>query len=88
LASTLVLTFDVQSSKADTFVVIVINEDGSTDHPTAPIATTDNVTYTFTDNIDGSIICHRSNIIIDGAGYVLEGIGIEWSASATRARQN
>lgn len=86
LVGALILTFDVQSSKADTFVVIVINEDGSTDHPTAPITTTDNITYTFTDNINGSIISYRSNTVIDGAGYVLEGFGISLAGQGTYAQ--
>jgi hypothetical protein len=32
------------------------------------IVSGDNVTYTFTDNINGSIIVERNNIVIDGAG--------------------
>ena len=86
LASTLISMSDIQSSKADTFMIIVINEDGSTDHPTAPITTTDNITYTFTDNINGSIVCFRSNTVIDGAGYILEGIGISLAGQGTYAQ--
>lgn len=52
--------------------LIVINIDGSIDPPTVPIFTTDNITYTFTDNINSSIWVLRSNIIIDGNGYTLQ----------------
>jgi parallel beta-helix repeat protein len=53
---------------------ITINADGSFSG-TANIVTVDNVTYTFTDNIDGSIIVERNNIVLDGAGYTLQGGG-------------
>ena len=42
---------------------------------TTQIASVDNVTYTFTDNIDGSIIVERNNIVLDGSGYTLQGGG-------------
>jgi parallel beta-helix repeat protein len=35
----------------------------------------DNVTYTFTADITDSIVVERDNIIIDGAGYTLQGTG-------------
>ena len=54
---------------------IYIRADGSIDPPTAPISTVDNITYTFTDNIYDEIVVQRSNIIIDGAGYTLQGSG-------------
>jgi parallel beta-helix repeat protein len=58
---------------------IIIRADGSIDPPDAPIITYDNVTYTLTDNItstaDGTVV-ERDNIIIDGAGYTLEGSGL------------
>jgi len=57
-----------------------IRADGSIDPPTAPISTVDNVTYTLTDNIarnlpngSSAIVIQRDNIIIDGAGYTLQG---------------
>jgi len=52
---------------------IYIRADGSIDPPTAPISTVDNYTYTFTDNIYDQIVVERSNIIIDGDGYTVEG---------------
>ena len=54
---------------------IYIRADGSIDSPTAPITSADNITYTFTDNINDSIVVERSNIIIDGNGYTLQGSG-------------
>jgi parallel beta-helix repeat protein len=52
---------------------IHIHANGSIDPPTAPITTTDNTTYTFTDNIYDEIIVERNNIIIDGANHTLQG---------------
>jgi parallel beta-helix repeat protein len=56
---------------------IYIRADGSIDPPTAPICSSDNVTYVFTDNIefDKSIFVERDSIVIDGAGYTVEGTG-------------
>lgn len=54
---------------------ISINADGSINPTTAPISTTDNVTYTFTDNINSSIVIERNDTIIDGRGYTLNGTG-------------
>jgi parallel beta-helix repeat protein len=57
--------------------IIFINADGSISPPTAPIFTSDHVTYILTDNINGSIVIRRSNIVIDGNGYTLQGTGVE-----------
>jgi parallel beta-helix repeat protein len=67
------LTFEIQPVKASG--TIYIRADGSIDPPTAPISSFDNVTYTFTDNIYGSIVIERSNIIIDGNRRTLQGPG-------------
>jgi hypothetical protein len=56
------------------FSSVSINADGSIEPSTAPIVCKGNV-YTLTDNISGSIVIHRSNIVIDGAGYTLYGNG-------------
>jgi parallel beta-helix repeat protein len=57
---------------------INIRADGSIDPPAAPISTFDNVTYTLTGNItadaDG-IVIERDNIVVDGAGYTVQGTG-------------
>jgi parallel beta-helix repeat protein len=54
---------------------IYIRADGSIDPASAPISTSDNVTYTFTGNINDSIVVERNNIIIDGTGYTIQGTG-------------
>ena len=58
---------------------IYIRADGSIDPQEAPISTIDNVTYTFTDNINDSIVVERDNIAVDGAGYTVQGTGAEYS---------
>lgn len=58
---------------------IFIHGDGSIDPPDAPISTSDNVTYTLTDNITSpylGITVERDNIIIDGDEYNVQGPGI------------
>src|SRR4030066_683466 len=74
------VTLKVQSVEASgTFY---IRADGSIDPPTAPISTFDNVTYTLTGNItsdaDG-IVVERDNIVVDGAGYTVQGTGASGS---------
>ena len=54
---------------------IYIRADGSVDPSTANIASAYNVTYTFTDDIEDSLVIERGNITIDGAGYQLLGAG-------------
>ena len=76
--SMLSLTFNIQPAKSGWTGTVYIRADGSIDPPDAPITTYDNITYTLTDNITSSadgIIVERSNIIIDGAGYTLQGLG-------------
>jgi parallel beta-helix repeat protein len=73
LISMLILAFDIQPVEASG--TIWIRSDGSVDPDTAPISTVDNVTYTFTDNIYDEIVVERSNIIVDGNGYTLQGSG-------------
>jgi len=61
---------------ANTNRPIHIRADGSVDPSTAPISSMDNVTYTFNWNINNSIVVERSNVIIDGNGYTLQGSGL------------
>ena len=75
----LVLCFSVVGSTKTCFAqgagVIYIRADGSTDPPTASISTLDNVTYTLTgDILNDSIVIERDNIVLNGAGYTLQGI--------------
>jgi parallel beta-helix repeat protein len=63
----------IESVEAQT--IIYINENGAIDPATAPILNEENFMYTLTGNIKGSIIIKKSGIVVDGAGYVLEGPG-------------
>lgn len=59
---------------------IVIRSDGSIYPPTAPISTVDNVTYTLAGSITNvfeGLDVERSNIVIDGSGFALEGSGAD-----------
>lgn len=71
LTGMLALTFNIQPVKG--FETIYIEADGSVSPPTAPIERNGNI-YTFTDNIEGSIIIEVGLIIIDGVNYTLQGM--------------
>jgi len=58
-------------------MLIYIRTDGSVEPKEAPILTADNITYTFTGNISSPIVVERSNIIINGNAYTLQGSGNE-----------
>lgn len=73
--------FNVQMVRATR--TTYIRADGSVDPSTAPILNIGNVSYTFTDNINDSIIVERDNIVIDGAGYTLQGLGNETGINIT-----
>jgi parallel beta-helix repeat protein len=65
----------VQFAKSQsTTNLININADGSIYPQTTPILRNGNI-YKLTDNISGSVAVHKSNIVIDGAGYALNGNG-------------
>jgi parallel beta-helix repeat protein len=72
LIGMLTLAFNVQPVKA-ALPRINIRADGSIDPPTAPISTTDNITYMFTDNIYNfsGISVQKSGIVVNGNGYAL-----------------
>jgi parallel beta-helix repeat protein len=55
---------------------IYIRADGRVEPDTAPILTVDNVTYTFTDHLYDGIVVERDDIVVDGAGYAVQGPGI------------
>jgi len=73
ILSVFTFAFNVQPVKASGTIYIRAN--GSIDPLGAPISTIDNVTYTFTGNINDSIVIERSNITINGNGYTLQGSG-------------
>jgi parallel beta-helix repeat protein len=64
----------VQPAKAESGA-IHINPDGSISPSTANITTSDNITYTFTDNNYLPMVVNRSNIIINGRGHTLQAVG-------------
>ena len=80
------LAFRVQ--RVEAAGTIYIRADGSVEG-TMDISSVDNVTYTFTDNINDEIIIERDNIVVDGAGYTLQGTGsgtgidLSWRSNVT-----
>jgi parallel beta-helix repeat protein len=67
--------FTIQPAKAQSGGTITINPNGSISSPVpANITTSNNVTYTFTGNNYLPIVVNRSNIIINGRGYTLQGV--------------
>jgi parallel beta-helix repeat protein len=70
LTSVLSLAFNIHLVKASG--AIYIRADGSIDPPDAPISTTDNITYTFTYNVYEPVVIQRSNILVDGNGWMLQ----------------
>jgi parallel beta-helix repeat protein len=77
LTSMFTLALNIQPIRAWSGIVY-IRADGSIDPPDAPIATVDKVTYSLSDNINGSIVVQRVNIVIDGRGYKLQGVEAYW----------
>jgi parallel beta-helix repeat protein len=73
LVNMLTLAFSIQPAKASG--TIYVRADGSVEPDTALISSVDNVTYTFTDNIYDTIIIEKSNVTLDGNGYILQGSG-------------
>jgi len=66
-----VLNVSVASVQSGT---IYIRADGSIDPPTAPIFSSDNITYIFTNNIyDEMIMIQKDDVIIEGLGYKIQG---------------
>jgi len=69
-------------------VTIYIKADGSVEPSTANITIVGNVTYTFTGNINGSIVVERDDIVVDGAGYTLQGRGVYDSRGIDLSHRN
>ena len=66
------LGFNIQTVNAN--ATIYIRADGSVDPPTAPIQRIGDI-YIFEWNIYESLVVERSNIIVDGDGYTIQGSG-------------
>ena len=71
LSYMLVLAVSIQSVTAEDGILYV-RADGAVEPSTAPILCDGDV-YRFTGDIFGSIVVERSNIIVDGNGYLLQG---------------
>ncbi len=72
LTLALAMILDIRSVRA--IGTIYIRSDGSVDPPTAPIHRLDEL-YTLTANIYETIIVEKDNIVVDGAGYTVQGSG-------------
>jgi parallel beta-helix repeat protein len=68
----LILASEIQLAEASG--TIYIRADGSVEG-TPNIFSEGNITYTFTENIFDEIVIERNNIVVDGAGYTLQGSG-------------
>jgi parallel beta-helix repeat protein len=73
IGGTVKLTFHVQLAEATG--TIYIRADGLVEPSTAPIQNIGNHSYIFTSDINDSLVVERDNIVIDGAGYNLQGAG-------------
>jgi parallel beta-helix repeat protein len=73
LLGMLASAFSLQPAEANG--AIYIHADGDISPSGAPVSSLDNVTYTFIGTITDCIIIERNNIIVDGAGYTVEGNG-------------
>jgi len=78
------LSFNVQRVMAGG--TIYIRADGSVDPSTVPIQRNGN-TYIFIGNINDAVVVERDNIIIDGAGYTIQGAG-SWAGIGLAGRSN
>jgi len=69
---------NVKTARSTWTGTVYIRADGSIEPSDAPIVTYDNIIYTLTGNITSSekgIVVERDNIVIDGAGYTVQGTG-------------
>jgi parallel beta-helix repeat protein len=73
LTNLLGMAIEIEKVKASG--TIYIRADGRIDPSTANITSVNNVTYTFTGNNYDEIVVDRNNIVVDGAGYTLQGTG-------------
>ena len=73
LSCSLVLMFSIPVAEAGATVYIRV--DGSIDPSWANITSVDNVTYTLIGNVNDSVVVQRANIVVDGVGYTVQGVG-------------
>jgi hypothetical protein len=78
LISPLTLALNIHPVRAWSGGTVYIMADGSVYPPDAPISTVDYIAYILTGDINSyadGIVVERDNIIINGAGYTLQGPG-------------
>jgi parallel beta-helix repeat protein len=75
LTVVLVASTPVPKVAAAPYPIIYIKGDGSIEPATAHITSFDNVTYTFTADINASIVIEKNDTVVDGAGYTVQGPG-------------
>lgn len=73
---------------APPIIEVYIRSDGTVDPATAPIQRAGNI-YTFTGDLTNTtIIVEHDNIVIDGAGFKLQGNGPMWNTGITLTNRN
>lgn len=83
-----ILGVAVEASMAAASGTIYIRSDGSVEPDTAPISSDDNVTYVFTGNISEPVVVERDDIVVDGAGFTLQGMGVLGSSGINMSYRN
>ena len=82
LTGFLCVIFKIQ--KVEGLSNVYIHADGSTNPPSGLISSVDNVTYVLNASI-GGLVVERDNIVVDGAGYTIQGSGYDsctwWSGT-------
>lgn len=77
LVGALMVAFKIRAVKA--CGTICIRADVSIEGLSVNMATSDKITCTFTGDTYEPIVVERNNIVIDGAGYTLQGTGVSWT---------
>jgi parallel beta-helix repeat protein len=75
LLCSLIMPLLLSEVKADDPNDVTIKPDGSIIQSSNVISTSDQITYTLTDNFYGSITVQKSNIILNGADFTVSGSG-------------
>ena len=67
--------FALEVSPVGAAGTIYIRADGSINPPTAPISTSNDITYLLMNNTSSSIVIQRNNILFHGNGFTVQGAG-------------
>ncbi|MBS7637009.1 right-handed parallel beta-helix repeat-containing protein [Candidatus Bathyarchaeota archaeon] len=81
LIGMVMMATEVNPVKGQWMGSVYIMHDGSIYPEGAPVSTSDNITYVLTDDIYGTIVVKRNNIIVDGSGFTVytEVVGVDIS---------